>query len=290
MWTQNSYEASEQGKLFVVPTPIGNLQDITLRGLETLKTADKILAEDTRNTKKLLNHFEITTPLLSYHEHSDQKKIDQILAALEGGTTFALVSDAGMPGISDPGEVLIKQAIEREIDCIVLPGANAALVALVGSGLPTKQFYFYGFLPRKNKDIKQAFEEINKQTATILLYESPYRLTDTLQAIKTRLGNRQVAVGRELTKRFEEFSRGMIDDVIHWSNSKEIKGECCIVIEGRTEALPDENWWEDVSIKDHVDYYINEGQKSKDAIKQVAIDRKQPKRDIYQVYHVEETE
>jgi 16S rRNA (cytidine1402-2'-O)-methyltransferase len=290
MWTQNSYEESEKGKLFVVPTPIGNLQDITLRGLETLKTADKILAEDTRNTKKLLNHFEITTPLLSYHEHSDQKKIDQILAALESGTTFALVSDAGMPGISDPGEVLIKQAIDREIDCIVLPGANAALVALVGSGLPTKQFYFYGFLPRKNKEIKQAFEEINKQTATILLYESPYRLTDTLQAIKAHLGNRQVAVGRELTKRFEEFSRGMIDDVINWSTSKEIKGECCIVIEGRTDALSDDNWWEDVSIKEHVDHYINEGQKSKDAIKQVAIDRKQPKRDIYQVYHIEESE
>lgn len=290
MWTQNSYEESDKGKLFVVPTPIGNLQDITLRGLDTLKNADKILAEDTRNTKKLLNHFEITTPLLSYHEHSDQKKIDHILTELEKGTTFALVSDAGMPGISDPGEVLIKQAIAREIDCIVLPGANAALVALVGSGLPTNHFYFYGFLPRKNKDIKQAFEEINKQTSTIILYESPYRLGDTLLAIKTHLGERKVAVGRELTKRFEEFSRGRIDDVISWARSKEIKGECCIIIEGRTEALSEECWWEELSVKGHVEHYMAEGLNNKEAIKQVATDRQLPKRDVYHVYHVEESD
>lgn len=287
MWTQKSYEETVKGKLYIVPTPIGNLQDITLRALDTLKTADKILAEDTRNTKKLLNHFDITTPLVSYHEHSDQKKIDHILTELNQGSTFALVSDAGMPGISDPGEVLIKQAIEHQLDCIVLPGANAALCALVGSGLPTSHFFFYGFLPRKNRDIKRAFEEINKQTATIILYESPYRLSETLEAIQTFLGDRQVAVGRELTKRFEEFSRGSVKDVMEWSLSKEIKGECCIVIEGRKEQLAEDNWWEALSIQDHVDHYMNEGLNNKEAIKKVAVDRKKPKRDIYQVYHVD---
>lgn len=288
--TQKSFQTNrEVGTLYIVPTPIGNLEDITIRGLNTLKSVDLIAAEDTRHTKKLLAHFEIHCPLTSYHEHSQKSKLEHLVNELLAGKQIALVSDAGMPGISDPGVLLIQAAIKQNIDVIVLPGANAALCALVGSGLSTEQFYFFGFLPRKNKERKAAWQMLQSQQATIILYESPYRLITTLQDIKKYLGNRQIVLARELTKKYEEFVRGTVEEVLTWTESGAVKGEFCLVIEGN-QAPADVNplWWEELSVIDHVVHYIEEdGLTSKAAIKKVAEERGLKKRDVYQKYHVE---
>lgn len=286
--SQKSFLNQDQaGTLYVVPTPIGNLEDLTIRALNLLKTVDLIGAEDTRNTKKLLAHYEIHCPLTSYHEHSDDSKLNYLLSELQAGKQIAIVSDAGMPGISDPGTSLIQQAIQAEINVVVLPGANAALCALVGSGLPTDQFYFYGFLPRKNKDRRQAWQDLNLQTGTIILYESPYRLLSTLKELKDHLGNRKIALARELTKKFEEYVRGTVDDVLRWAETGTIKGEFCIVIEGN-KSVPQlkEDWWKDLTITEHVEHYIKSEQlMSKEAIKIVAQERRLQKRAVYQIYH-----
>jgi len=283
----SSQDHNQSGTLYVVPTPIGNLEDLTIRSLNILKTVDLIGAEDTRNTRKLLSHYEVHCPLTSYHEHSDQSKLDYLVSELKNGKQVAIVSDAGMPGISDPGTVLIQRAIEEDINVVVLPGANAALCALVGSGLPTDQFYFYGFLPRKNKERKQAWDELLKQKSTIILYESPYRLVDTLKELKEHLGNRRMAVARELTKKFEEYIRGSVDEVLEWAKTGIIKGEFCLVVEGSDDIiLNDTEWWKELTINEHVDHYIESEQlMSKEAIKKVAKDRGLQKRDIYQIYH-----
>lgn len=283
----SSQDHNQSGTLYVVPTPIGNLEDLTIRSLNILKAVDLIGAEDTRNTRKLLSHYEVHCPLTSYHEHSDQSKLDYLVSELKNGKQVAIVSDAGMPGISDPGTVLIQRAIEEDINVVVLPGANAALCALVGSGLPTDQFYFYGFLPRKNKERKQAWDELLKQKSTIILYESPYRLVDTLKELKEHLGNRRMAVARELTKKFEEYIRGSVDEVLEWAKTGIIKGEFCLVVEGSDDIiLNDTEWWKELTINEHVDHYIESEQlMSKEAIKKVAKDRGLQKRDIYQIYH-----
>lgn len=283
----SSQDHNQSGTLYVVPTPIGNLEDLTIRSLNILKTVDLIGAEDTRNTRKLLSHYEVHCPLTSYHEHSDQSKLDYLVSELKNGKQVAIVSDAGMPGISDPGTVLIQRAIEEDINVVVLPGANAALCALVGSGLPTDQFYFYGFLPRKNKERKQAWDELLKQKSTIILYESPYRLVDTLKELKEHLGNRRMAVARELTKKFEEYIRGSVDEVLEWAKTGIIKGEFCLVVEGSDDIiLNDTEWWKELTINEHVDHYIESEQlMSKEAIKKVAKDRGLHKRAIYQIYH-----
>ncbi|BAM46170.1 16S rRNA (cytidine(1402)-2'-O)-methyltransferase [Amphibacillus xylanus] len=283
----SSQDHNQSGTLYVVPTPIGNLEDLTIRSLNILKTVDLIGAEDTRNTRKLLSHYEIHCPLTSYHEHSEQSKLDYLVSELKNGKQVAIVSDAGMPGISDPGTVLIQRAIEEDINVVVLPGANAALCALVGSGLPTDQFYFYGFLPRKNKERKQAWDELLMQKSTIILYESPYRLVDTLKELKEHLGNRRMAVARELTKKFEEYIRGSVDEVLEWAKTGIIKGEFCLVVEGSDGiVLNDTEWWKELTINEHVDHYIESEQlMSKEAIKKVAKDRGLQKRDIYQIYH-----
>lgn len=287
---QKSYhDNGRTGILYIVPTPIGNLDDLTIRALNTLRQVHLIAAEDTRNTKKLLSHFDIHCPLTSYHEHSQQSKQEYLLNVLKKGQHLALVSDAGMPGISDPGTLLIQSAIEEEIPVVVLPGANAALCGLVGSGLPTDQFYFYGFLPKKNKERKKAWQILKAQQATLILYESPYRLKDTLMDIKENLGNRRIALARELTKKFEEYVRGTVEELIEWTESGMVKGEFCIIIEGSL-AQVDENqsWWEELTIIEHVDYYIETDQlTSKEAIRKVAQDRELKKRDIYQQYHVD---
>lgn len=288
--TQKSFQTShESGVLYIVPTPIGNLEDITIRALNTLKSVDLIAAEDTRHTKKLLAHFEIHCPLTSYHEHSQETKLEHLINELATGKQIALVSDAGMPGISDPGSLLIQAAIKQNIDVVVLPGANAALCALVGSGLSTEQFYFYGFLPRKNKERKIAWQTLQLQQATIILYESPYRLKTTLQDIKKYLGNRQLVLARELTKKFEEFVRGTAEEVLTWAENGTVKGECCLVIEGSQVPVNlNPLWWEDLSVADHVTYYIEEdGLTSKAAIKKVSEARGLKKRDVYQKYHIE---
>ncbi|GGM36797.1 ribosomal RNA small subunit methyltransferase I [Paraliobacillus quinghaiensis] len=290
MYSQKSFDqTTEHGTLFIVPTPIGNLEDITIRSLNTLKSVDIIAAEDTRNTKKLLNHFEITQSLISYHEHNQSQRESMLLDKLKEGNDVALVSDAGMPAISDPGNQIVQAAVRDQIAVVVLPGANAALCALVGSGLDTTHFYFYGFLPRKNKDRKYAFDFLNRIPDTILLYESPYRLAETLQDIKENLGNRQVSIARELTKRFEEYIRGSVHEVQEWLETGMVKGEFCIVIEGNDNAddLEEKNWWEELSIVEHVESLIqNEQISSKDAIKQVSSERNIPKREVYQAYHV----
>ncbi|WP_249872227.1 16S rRNA (cytidine(1402)-2'-O)-methyltransferase [Oceanobacillus saliphilus] len=287
---QKSFADETKGALYVVPTPIGNLEDITYRAVKILRSADLIAAEDTRNTKKLLNHFEISTHLISYHEHNKSSRENQLLERIDKGELIALVSDAGMPAISDPGYEIVQAAIERNQHVVVLPGANAALCGLVGSGLPTGEFYFYGFLPRKKKDKAEELNRLKRLHASLLFYESPYRIKDTLKAIQEQLGSRRVVIARELTKRFEEYVRGTIEELILWAEENEMRGEFVIIVEGQNEAMEDDEdtvWWDDLSIVEHVDHYIEEkGFSSKEAIKQVAIDRSIPKRDVYQNYHI----
>ncbi|KHE67163.1 16S rRNA (cytidine(1402)-2'-O)-methyltransferase [Halobacillus sp. BBL2006] len=290
MKIQNSYKDEERGALFIVPTPIGNLNDMTFRAVETLKNVDAIAAEDTRNTKKLLNHFEIHTPLVSYHEHNKHTRGPKLIEQIASGDRIAAVSDAGMPGISDPGSDLVREAISEDIPVIVLPGANAALPALAGSGLPTEQFYFCGFLPRKKKEREAELENLKNVPATVIFYESPHRLKEMLNHVREVFGNRQAALARELTKRYEEFVRGSIDELIDWAEKGEVRGEFCVIVEGTEETEGhDDFWWTHLSIIDHVNHYIEEkGMKSKEAIKQTSVDRKLSKRDVYQAYHVKE--
>ncbi|WP_100011818.1 16S rRNA (cytidine(1402)-2'-O)-methyltransferase [Lentibacillus sediminis] len=286
---QKSFEDETSAVLYVVPTPIGNLEDITYRALNVLKNVAVIAAEDTRNTKNLLHYFEMTTPLVSYHEHNKRGREADLMKRLDGGDSVAIVSDAGMPAISDPGYELVQAAIEREYRVVVLPGANAALCALVGSGLPADAFYFYGFLPRKKKERTEELERLEPYQATLLFYESPYRIKETLKALQASFGNRRAAIARELTKRFEEYVRGTLGELLEWAEQKEMKGEFCLVVEGNAEAPQDSTalWWSSLSVKEHVEYYIEESEMpSKAAIKQVAADRKLSKREVYQVFHV----
>lgn len=289
MKIQKSFENESEGGIFVVPTPIGNLEDITYRALTILKAATVIAAEDTRNTKKLLNYFEVTTPLTSYHEHNKREKTDKLISQAEEGAKIALVSDAGMPAISDPGYELVQEAIARDVNVIVLPGANAALSALVGSGLATDEFYFYGFLPRKTKEKETVLKRLKKLEATIIFYESPFRVKDTLTILLDQLGNRKITLARELTKRFEEYIRGTIEEVLDWVKSNDLKGEFVLVVEGSFNEEVEEEWWQSLTMKAHVDHYVeHEALSSKEAIKQTAVDRKLPKREVYQAYHVDD--
>ncbi|MFC3040997.1 16S rRNA (cytidine(1402)-2'-O)-methyltransferase [Virgibacillus xinjiangensis] len=291
MKIQKSFHDETVGAVYVVPTPIGNLEDITFRALKVLETASLIAAEDTRNTRKLLNHFELGTPMISYHEHNKLDREDQLLQRVERGETIAIVSDAGMPAISDPGMELVVAAIEKDLPVVVLPGANAALCALVGSGLPSDEFHFYGFLPRKKKEKASELERLKNIQATILLYESPYRLKDTLKALQEFLGNRRITVARELTKRFEEYVRGSMEEILSWAEDHPPKGEFCLVVEGADEAVEqDDNlWWSHLSIPAHVNYYIEEkSMTNKEAVKLAAKDRAMPKREVYQAYHIDD--
>ncbi|MBY0596672.1 16S rRNA (cytidine(1402)-2'-O)-methyltransferase [Bacillus bingmayongensis] len=289
MWQQKSFQANEKGVLYLVPTPIGNLEDMTFRSIRILKEADIIAAEDTRQTKKLCNYFEIETPVMSYHEHNKGVSGQKILDKLEDGKTVALVSDAGMPCISDPGYDIVVEAVEKQYHVIPLPGANAALTALIASGLETRHFYFYGFLQRNKKERKAELEKLRYVPTTMMFYEAPHRLDDTLISMKEVLGNREIVLCRELTKKFEEFIRGSIEEAIEWTKQNEVRGEFCILVSGsKEEAAPEEQWWESISVYDHIEYYINEqGMSSKDAIKKVAKDRDLSKRDVYQIYHVD---
>ncbi|CAG9614390.1 Ribosomal RNA small subunit methyltransferase I [Bacillus rhizoplanae] len=288
MWQQKSFQMNERGTLYLVPTPIGNLEDMTFRAIRILKEADFIAAEDTRQTRKLCNYFEIETPVMSYHEHNKEVSGRKILDMLEQGKTVALVSDAGMPCISDPGYDIVVQAVERQYSVVPLPGPNAALTALIASGLETKHFYFYGFLQRHKKERKAELEKLRYIPNTMMFYEAPHRLGETLISMKDVLGNRNVVLCRELTKKFEEFIRGSLEEVIHWAKENEVRGEFCVLVEGSTEEAADEEvWWETLTVEGHVEYYIEEkGLSSKEAIKIVAKDRNMSKRDVYQAYHV----
>jgi 16S rRNA (cytidine1402-2'-O)-methyltransferase len=284
---QKSFEHDDgKGSLYIVPTPIGNLEDMTFRAVKTLQEVDLIAAEDTRQTKKLLNHFQIHTPLISYHEHNKETNGKKIISAILEGKNVALVSDAGTPTISDPGYELVVQALAADCKVIPLPGANAAITALTASGLTTNHFYFYGFLHRQKKEKKKQLEQLKRIQDTIIFYEAPHRLKDTLETMLDVFGNRKMVLARELTKRFEEFIRGTIRDVIDWVEQDEVRGECCLIVEGTVEVETEEEWWTSLSVVEHVNYYIHEKQlSSKEAIKKTAKDRDLPKRDVYEQYH-----
>lgn len=278
-------EEETKGILYLVPTPIGNLEDMTFRAIRIMKEADVIAAEDTRNTKKLLNYFEITTPIISYHEHNKNTAGIKIIERVRAGEKVALVSDAGMPCISDPGFDLVQLAISENITVVPLPGANAALTALIASGITSQPFYFYGFLDRQKKSKKEELGELAKLKSTIILYESPHRIKETLKVMLDILGNRQIVLCRELTKKFEEFLRGTLEEALEWATTQEIKGEFVIILEGSTIQVEETNWFDNLSILDHIEHYIQEGLSSKDAIKQVSKERNLSKRDVYNEYH-----
>lgn len=274
----------EKGMLYIVPTPIGNLKDITLRALEVLREADIIAAEDTRQTLKLLNHFEIKKPLISYHKFNEQDKSQDIIALLCEGKNIAVVSDAGTPGVSDPGCVIVKKCIEQNIKFEVLPGATAITTALVYSGLDTTKFVFRGFLPRENRERKPIIEEIKNYIDTLIFYEAPHRLLDTLQFLKENLGNRNIAVCRELTKLYQEIFRGTIAESIEYFITNRPRGEFVLVVEGkRIEEIEQEkrSVWENLSIEEHILMYMKQDINKKDAIKKVAKDRNLPKNEVY---------
>ena len=272
------------GKLYLVPTPIGNLKDITLRALEVLKFVDIVAAEDTRQTLKLLNHFEIKKSLMSYHKHNEQEKSEDIIELLKEGRNIAIVTDAGTPGISDPGAVIVKKCINENIDFEVLPGATAITTALVYSGLDTTKFLFRGFIPRENKERKILLNEIKDVKESIILYESPYRVVSTLETLLEYLGNRNIAICRELTKLHEEIKRGKIDELIDYFKNTAPKGEFVLVIEGKQqEHIDRENKekWENLSIKDHILNVMESGISKKEAIKYVAKERGLNKNEVY---------
>ena len=292
MWQQKSFENEEQkGILYLVPTPIGNLEDMSFRAVRILKEADLIAAEDTRNTKKLCNYFEISTPVVSYHEHNKESSGEKIVQKVREGLKIALVSDAGMPAISDPGYELVTAAIEEKLPVVPLPGANAALTSLIASGLVCQPFYFYGFLDRNRKEKRNELEVLKKQEATLIFYESPHRLKETLTIMLEILGDRQIALCRELTKKYEEFIRGSLQEVLEWANQDEIRGEFCVIVEGASGHIVDDeiSWWEHLSLEEHVNHYISlKDIPSKEAIKLTAKDRGLNKREVYQAYHIEQ--
>ncbi|MGY4793455.1 16S rRNA (cytidine(1402)-2'-O)-methyltransferase [Lysinibacillus fusiformis] len=291
MKSQKSTIHDQTGCLYLVGTPIGNLEDMSVRALRILKEADIIAAEDTRNTKKLCNYFEIETPLISYHEHNLAVGGEKLLTLLQEGKTIALVSDAGLPCISDPGADIVEKAIAQNFSVVPVPGPNAAISALIASGLSPQPFFFYGFLNRGKKERRQQLEQLKKRQETILLYEAPHRLKDTLKDMEAILGDRRIVLARELTKKFEEFLRGTLAEAVEWSQTEEIRGEFCIVLEGNSSVEEEEHeeaYWQNMSIVEHVDFIINQSNiTSKEAIKEVAKLRKVAKRDVYNEYHSE---
>ena len=274
------------GNLYLCATPIGNLEDITLRCIRILGEADIIAAEDTRHTIKLLNHFEIRKPLISYHEHNKLEKGREILEHLKSGKNIALVSDAGMPAISDPGEELVRLCIDNGIEIIPIPGPSASLTALIVSGLSTRRFCFEGFLPSNKKERKERLQKLSTEIRTIVLYEAPHRLLDTLSDIMEQFGDRKISVSREITKKFEETVRADISEVINVFKERTVKGEFVLIIEGMNEKeLIDIELkkWDNVSVEEHIKMYLQQGLDKKDAVKKVAEDRKLPKKEIYKI-------
>ena len=269
------------GKLYICPTPIGNLEDITYRTLRVLNEVDLIAAEDTRHSLKLLNHFEISKPLTSYFEHNKDTKGIYLINKLLEGENIALISDAGMPGISDPGEDLIKLAIENNIEVDVLPGASAFVIALVGSGLNTHKFAFEGFLDRDKKLRRSRLEEIKEEDRTMIFYESPHRLKDTLKDMLKILGNREISVNRELTKKYQEVIREDIETVINIFNEKEVKGEFVLIVDGFKGEKTLANDHSNLNEREYVEVLLSEGMSKKDAIKVVCKERKLKKDFVY---------
>lgn len=272
------------GKLYLVATPIGNLEDITLRAIKILKEVDIVVAEDTRQTLKLLNHLDISKPLISYHRHNEEIKVDGLIEKLKEGSNIAVVSDAGTPVISDPGEVIVKEALKNNIDIIPIPGACALINGLICSGLDTKEFCFLGFLSLNKKIRKEKLKEIEKESKTIILYEAPHKILNTLKDLGEVLENRKVVLARELTKIHEEFIRGTINEILE--KYKEPRGEHIIIIEGN--KIKKEDIQNDIlnymTIKEHYNYYEKQGFSKNEIIKKIAKDRNVSKNEIYKLF------
>lgn len=272
------------GKLYLCATPIGNLEDITFRVVRTLKEVDLIGAEDTRNSIKLLNHFEIKTPMTSYHEFNKYDKAKYLVEQMLEGKNIALITDAGTPGISDPGEELVRQCYQAGIKVTSLPGPAACITALTMSGQKTRRFCFEAFLPKEKKEKATVLEQLKSETRTIIIYEAPHRLVKTLKELNSNLGNRRLTICRELTKKYEESYQTTIEGAIEIYENKEPKGEFVLVIEGKSEEEIEkekQSRWENMSVKEHVEYYICQGNDRKEAMKLAARDRGVSKRDIY---------
>lgn len=274
-------ENKEYGVLYIVATPIGNLDDITLRAINVLKEVDLIAAEDTRHSLKLLNHLEISKPLISYHRHNEAIKTDILIKELKSGKNIALISDAGTPGISDPGEEVVRKCIEENIKIVPIPGACAMVNALICSGIDTKEFTFLGFLPlnKKNRNIK--LEEIKNSNKTLILYEAPHKIKTTLNDLKEVLGDREIVLAREITKIHEEFIRGNINHLIE--KTEEIKGEIVLIIE-KNSKLKEQNEFENLTLEEHYKLYEEQGFSKKEIIKRIAKDRNVTKNEIYKKF------
>ena len=272
-----------QGKLYLCATPIGNLEDMTFRAVRTLREADLIAAEDTRNSIKLLNHFDIKTPMTSYHEYNRIEKARYLVEQMREGKNVALITDAGTPGISDPGEDLVRLAHEAGIEVTSLPGACACVTALTLSGLSTRRFCFEAFLPQDKKERQTILEELKTETRTVILYEAPHRLVRTLEELLENLGDRRITLCRELTKKHETVFLSTLSGTLEYYRDREPKGECVIVMEGRSrEEMREEERrsWEEMDIREHMDLYLSRGMDQKAAMKAVAKDRRIGKRDV----------
>jgi 16S rRNA (cytidine1402-2'-O)-methyltransferase len=272
--------STEQGMLYLCATPIGNLEDITLRALRIFREADYIAAEDTRHTIKLLNHFEISKPLISYHEHNRHEKGPEIIKLVEQGYKVALVSDAGMPGISDPGADLVVLAREAGVPMTIIPGPSAALSALVLSGLSTERFVFEGFLPREKKERAERIRSLGQEERTIIIYEAPHRLVSLLNDLQKALGNRNISIVRELTKVFEEVLPMTLSQAVEYYKERTPRGEFVIVLEGAQKDSKTRDF-SHISIEEHLKEYLKAGLNKKEAVKQVAKDRNIPKNEVY---------
>lgn len=286
-------ETHMQGMLYLCATPIGNLEDITMRVIRTLKEVDVIAAEDTRNTIRLLNHFQIHTPMTSYHEYNKIEKAYDLIGQMKKGKQIALVTDAGTPGISDPGEELVRMCHEEGIMVTSLPGAAACVTALTLSGLPTRRFCFEAFLPRDKKECAQILEELKMETRTIVLYEAPHHLRKTLDLLYKTLGNRKLTLCRELTKKYETIQVTDLKGAMEYYEKEELRGEFVLVLEGksRQEKMSEERRkWEKLTIQEHMEYYLEQGMEKKEAMKRVAVDRKVGKREVYQALLAEKKE
>ncbi|MFV0559856.1 MAG: 16S rRNA (cytidine(1402)-2'-O)-methyltransferase [Enterococcus sp.] len=287
MKNQKSFKGvKETGTLYLVPTPIGNLEDMTYRSVKTLHEVELIASEDTRNTQKLLNHFDVHTPQKSLHEHNFKERVPQLIEFLEEGQSIAQVSDAGMPSISDPGHELVLACIDASIPVVALPGATAGMTALIASGLTPQPFLFWGFLPRKKKEQKEVLAHLSTEEATLIFYESPYRVGATLLNLQEVLGDRQVVLCRELTKIHEEYLRGTITELLAYIEETPVKGECCLLVSGNdgTQQLTDEV----VSLgsyKEQVQVLIEQGEKPNAAIKAVAVKNGIKKQEVYRAFH-----
>ena len=272
------------GTLYLCATPIGNLEDMTFRCIRILKEVDLIAAEDTRNSIKLLNHFEIKTPMTSYHEYNKIEKGHKLVEHLLNGEDIALITDAGTPGISDPGEELVKMCQEAGIVVTAIPGAVACITALTISGLSTRRFAFEAFLPADKKERQAVLDELKEETRTIVLYEAPHRLVKTLQLLYDTIGNRKISICRELTKKHETVFAATMEEALAYYNNHEPKGECVMVIEGKSRdeiRAEEQAHWEEMTIEEHMEYYESQGIDRKEAMKRVAKDRGIGKRDVY---------